>query len=190
MPRNKVKHLKKKTVYWWSNSPRRRYSEWCFAGLRWLSIFHYSTECQNYQTLTGADRNVNYSVTSKTCDNGLSGWYRFQGAAGTRMLTWCPSANGCNTHIQGWLADGHPTVAEGNATKQVRFRWKGNCGYFSINIQVRNCSSFYVYFFNGTPTCHARYCGTGWARKKTWLFSTCVLSVNLNILPKQTRRLK
>ena len=85
------------------------------------AFFPYSAECQNYQILNGTGRNINYNTTSTACDSGLSGWYRFQGAAGTRMPTSCPSANRCNTHATGWLNGGHPTVAEGSATKQVCF---------------------------------------------------------------------
>ena len=119
-----------------------------------------STECQNYETLNSADRNVNY-YTTPTCDNGLGpGWFRFEGAAGTRMTTSCPPENRCNAHAPGWLNGGHPSVAEGKVTRQVCFRFISECCTDTTNIQVRNCGSFYVYFFNGTPWCSARYCGT------------------------------
>ena len=124
-----------------------------------LTFFPYSAECQNYQVLSSADRNINYHTISQTCDNGLSGWYRFQGAAGKKMATSCPSTDRCNTGVPDWLNGGHPTVAEGRATKQVCFAVH-NCCYFFTNIQVRNCGSFYVYDFSGTPGCDLRYCGT------------------------------
>ena len=123
-------------------------------------FFPYSTECQNYQVLSSADRNINYHTTSAACDSGLSGWYRFQGAVGTRMATSCPSTHRCNTDATGWLNGGHPTVAEGRTTKTVCFHWHNNCCYYDTNIQVRNCGSFYVYSFSGTPSCSLGYCGT------------------------------
>ncbi|KAM7431721.1 Immunoglobulin superfamily DCC subclass member 3 [Porites harrisoni] len=53
------------------------------------------TECQNYQSLTAADRKITYTTYHGYCDNSITeGWYRFEGAAGTRMPTSCmPSGN-------------------------------------------------------------------------------------------------
>ena len=120
----------------------------------------FSSECQNYQSLTGADRKITYS-RGLACDDHLGpGWFRFQGAAGTRMPTSCPSTYRCNTLITSWLNGGHPTVADGQVTRQVCFHWYLKCCNWSRSIQVRNCGSFYVYYFNGTPDCKARYCST------------------------------
>ncbi|PFX14167.1 Fibrillin-1 [Stylophora pistillata] len=47
---------------------------------------HTCKECQNCQSLTGADRRINYTNQDTICDNGLRGWYRFQGAAGHTEL--------------------------------------------------------------------------------------------------------
>ena len=120
------------------------------------------SECQNYQSLTSAFRKVTYTYYTILCDSSLGpGWFRFQGAAGTRMSTSCPPSYRCNTHAPGWLNGGHPTVADGRVTRQVCFHWGSNCCYHYTNINVRNCGSFYVYYFSGTGGwCHARYCGT------------------------------
>lgn len=124
-----------------------------------------SLDCQNYQSLNSADRNVNY-YTHYLCDDQLGpGWFRFRGAAGTRMPTSCPPTHRCNAHVPGWLNGGHPSVADGTVTRQVCFHWNSDCCYKTTNIQLRNCGSFYVYFFNGTPWCYLRYCGTNWMFK-------------------------
>ena len=97
------------------------------------------------------------------CDsNLLKGWYRFQGAAGTRMPTSCTPLNICNTAATGWLNGSHPTVSDGKVSLQVCFHCFSNCCNWSTNIEVRNCGSFYVYYFNGTPdnNCNLRYCGS------------------------------
>lgn len=119
------------------------------------------SECQNYQTLTGADRKTSYRTVGK---NGIAdrmgpGWFRFQGAAGTRMATSCPPLYRCNTNAPGWLNGGHPTLADGQVTKQVCFNWHGRCCYDTINVEVRNCGSYYVYYLrvHGGTT---RYCGS------------------------------
>ena len=129
-----------------------------------FSLFDWLTpcfsECQSYQSLASADRKVNYYGMHK-CDGSLGpGWFRFQGAAGTRMPTSCPPIYRCDASAPGWLNGGHPTVADGKVTRQVCFHWTSSCCQWSTNIEVRNCGSFYVYYFNGTPTCSLRYCST------------------------------
>ena len=121
----------------------------------------YSSECVNYQTLTTQDRKVTYIKQGKTqCDSTLGpGWYRFQGAAGTKMPIKCPPHYRRNTNGPGWLKGGHPTVAEGKVTRQVCFNWH-NCCNINVDIKVRNCGSFYVYYLKATSSCYYRYCST------------------------------
>ena len=88
------------------------------------------------------------------------GWFRFQGSAGTRMATSCPAHQRCVTNNSGWLNGGHPSVADGQVTSTVYFRGYSHCFYYSTNIKVRNCGSYYVYYLSGTPACNLRYCGT------------------------------
>ena len=130
-----------------------------------MYVLFRSSGCQNYKSLTGAYRNVNSSNNLNFgCDSGIGpGWFRFQGAAGTRMPTSCPPKYRCNTDVPGWLNGVHPTVASGEVTRKVCFHWWQDCCYASINIKVKNCGSFYVYYFDSTPKngwCSLRYCGT------------------------------
>ena len=130
-----------------------------------IIVFFFSiSECQNYGSLNSGDRKITYSSHHDYCDSGLGpGWFRFEGSAGTRMPTSCPPTHRCGTHATGWLNGGHPTVADGQVSRQVCFHWVGNCcHYLSTNIKVRNCGSYYVYYLNGTPgsACNYRYCGT------------------------------
>ena len=47
--------------------------------------------CQNYQNITDGTRKYDYITVKPKCDDTLKlGWYRFQGAAGTTMVTTCP----------------------------------------------------------------------------------------------------
>ena len=78
------------------------------------------------------------------------------------MAATCVPTNRCGTHATGWLNGVHPTVSEGIVTRQVCFNWSGGCCVWSINIQVRNCNGYFVYYISGTPSvhpCHLRYCG-------------------------------
>lgn len=118
-------------------------------------------DCLSYSSLTSADRKTTHKLGISKCDKSMSnGWYRFQGAAGTKMPTTCPPPYRCGTSAPGWLNGVLPSVAEGQVTRQVCFHWSSNCCKWSINIQVRNCGSFYVYHLSGTPSCTLRSCST------------------------------
>ena len=120
------------------------------------------SECQNYTRLNNADRKITYGRASY-CDIGIGpGWFRFEGSAGTRMPTSCPPDHKCGTDIPGWLEGSHPTVADGQVSRRVCFHYAPNCCRWARDIFVRNCSSYYVYYLRGAPTCFARYCGTDW----------------------------
>lgn len=126
------------------------------------SCYIQSAECQNPASLTDANRKETYTGVL-LCDSSLGpNWFRFQGAAGNKMATTCVPTSRCGTHATGWLNGAHPTVSEGIVTRQVCFHWSGGCCNWSINIQVRNCSGYFVYYISGTPPvhpCHLRYCG-------------------------------
>ena len=136
-----------------------------------LQLLILAVECTSYSSLTSGDRKTTYTSNPNQCDRNLKGWYRFQGAAGTRMPTSCPPKDRCSTQATGWLNGGHPTVADGKVSRQVCFHWSSNCCNWSGNIEVRNCGSFYVYHFNSTPACTLRYCGSDW-----WLSSYILIT--------------
>ena len=96
------------------------------------------------------------------CDNGLAnGWYRFEGDAGTRMLSKCVDRGKCGTTYPGWLDGAHPTMEEGEVPRTVYFgAYPDDCYKASKNIEVKYCSTYYVYKLDGTPGCNERYCGT------------------------------
>ncbi|XP_068705238.1 uromodulin-like isoform X1 [Montipora foliosa] len=121
-------------------------------------------ECKNYQVLGNADRNVTSDATPHSCDSTLGpAWFRFQGNAGTKMPNWCVPENRCGTTAPGWLNGTHPQAHEGNVTRQVCFTYGRNCCNWSANIQVQNCSGYYLYYIHGTSPdtpCNLRYCST------------------------------
>jgi len=116
--------------------------------------------CKNYQTLTDATRKYDYVTQNLKCDNTLNGWYRFQGAAGTKMVTTCPLKSRCDANFPAWLSDGHPTVAEGTVRRKVCINRFNVCCESSVYIQVKNCSSYYIYRLENPGVCDTRYCST------------------------------
>lgn len=94
------------------------------------------------------------------CDDKLGpNWFRFQGDIGTRMPTSCVPHKTCGTSRPGWLKGGHPRVADGKVTRKVCFRTARACCELFKYIQVRNCGSYYVYYFDGiVSVCPEAYC--------------------------------
>ena len=120
--------------------------------------------CSNYKTLNAANRLDTFTGQSPLrCDRNdiTPGWYRFTGVAGNpQMPTQCVNpTRRCGTHAPGWLDGQHPSVADGEVTRQVCYHWSNNCCRWKNNIKVKNCGAFYVYELQKTPACSLRYCG-------------------------------
>ena len=104
--------------------------------------FHFAADpCYHYENLSEADRKINYSTPhgSELCDRKLlEGWYRFVGAAGTKMPTTRVPANRCGTSQSGWLKGAHPTVEDGEVQRTVCFSDRSTGCQQSINIFIKN----------------------------------------------------
>ena len=122
--------------------------------------------CHRYKTLNSSDRNIKTKLSRSLCDDSLPiGWYRFQGAAGTRLPTVCTPINRCNTQSPGWVDVARTPLPPVGVTTQILvcFRDPNNdkCECNQIKaIDINNCSSYFVYMLSPTPGCNLRYCGT------------------------------
>ena len=123
--------------------------------------------CTNYTVLSEADRaQGNAQPPHNRNDSGLvTGWYRFQGAAGDRMPDKRVLRYRCGIWHPGWLNGSHPTVAEGVVTRAVCYSGSRSCCLYSNFIKVKNCSSYYVYQLQNTSKPDSRYCGNAGAGK-------------------------
>ncbi len=81
------------------------------------------------------------------------------GQAGIFMPNKCIIEGNCNTDMPGWVDGDHPSVAEGKVTRTVCFNGPLSCCNASVEIQIRNCSGFFVYKLVEVPSCPMRYCG-------------------------------
>ena len=126
-------------------------------------LFNFLADpCYNYRNLSEANRKSSYVTPygSELCDNSLPvGWYRFVGAAGTKMPTTRVPAHRCGTNWSGWLDGAHPAVEDGEVSRKVCFSDRSTGCRYIINILVKNCGSFYIYKFT-QPNCSSRYCST------------------------------
>ena len=131
-------------------------------------------QCQDYKTLDETSRHYTHTGRSYKCDrdprhnkspqwSGES-WYRFTGAAGTKMGTKKEVTKNylCGTHAAGHLdTNTHPDLAEGQSQDQkVCFYYNVQCKW-STNITIQKCKEFYTYKLSNTPYCNMRYCGAG-----------------------------
>ena len=106
---------------------------------------------------------MNYSTPpgSELCDNQLpERWYRFVGAAGTKMPTTRVPAYRCGTDWSGWLDGSHPTVEDGKVQRTVCFSDRPIGCRFIKQISVENCGSYFIYKLRQPTICNSRYCGT------------------------------
>jgi len=119
--------------------------------------------CHHYQNLADVERKYDYNTQTgySKCDTQLlyKGWYRFQGAAGTKMATKSPGFKKCGASFPVWLKGTHPTVAEGTVRRYACINKGFECGKGGF-VDVKNCTSYYVYKFYASSGCPFRYCGT------------------------------
>ena len=95
------------------------------------------------------------------CDDQLlEGWYRFVGAAGTKMPTTRVPAYRCGTDWSGWLEGSHPAVEDGEVPRTVCFSDRSTGCKYTTRISVKNCGSYFIYKQQQLTDCNSRYCGT------------------------------
>ena len=136
-----------------------------------LLFFFLADPCHHYSNLSDANRNENY-ITKETeqtlCDRQLAvGWYRFVGAAGTKMPTKRVPAFRCGTDWSGWLMTAHPTTEDGEVNRMVCFSDRSTACEEERSIFVKNCGLYYIYKLFAPNDCPKRFCGTDekWSKK-------------------------
>ena len=119
--------------------------------------------CYHYKNLSDVDRKISHITLhgGGLCDSQLSeGWYRFVGAAGTKMPTTRVPAYRCGTDWSGWLIGAHPTVEDGEVLRMVCFSDRLTGCKYTTDISVKNCGSYFIYKQQQVHGCNSRYCGT------------------------------
>ena len=118
------------------------------------------SECNQYKILNDSDRRSDVGRGDRKCDRNLTeDWYRFSAGAGTSIPTHCSPKLRCGKDLPGWMDGAYPTVDGGVASRKVCFHGYGKCCYLNIMINVRNCSSFFVYRLKPVQYCNSWYCG-------------------------------
>ncbi|XP_072893586.1 uromodulin-like [Hemitrygon akajei] len=88
------------------------------------------------------------------------GWYRFNSSGGWKIPETVVPQGRCSGENPGWLNGPHPNVGEGEVTRTVCFTQAQASCYYSQEIQVKNCSGYFVYRLWPTPSywSYAVYC--------------------------------
>ena len=107
------------------------------------------------------------SGTGEVCDDNFggpdwkgTGWYRFTGAAGTRMPTTSPGPNHCGTWVPGWVNGTYPTALRELKKVQICFDWNDNLCEYTREATIRNCGAYFLFNLVDITTCPLRYCGS------------------------------
>jgi cysteine-rich repeat protein len=120
--------------------------------------------CMNAVDLTEAERSISFNDGDfgvEECDDSLAGgWYRFSGAAGTRIADAPPGKFACGTDSPGWMMGALPLAGEGAVDRTVCFEWTNSTCTWSVPIKAINCGvAGYVFQLPDVPQCALRYCG-------------------------------
>ena len=137
--------------------------------MNFFTIGDQGGSCDDYFVLNDPTRNSEYLGTAY-CDQlgdsdkspGWQGaaWYRMAEPAGTTIPEEPVDSNHCNTWFTGWLNGHHPATAGETINGKVCFNDGLNtCGY-ETQIQIKHCTSYYLYYLVEPPGCNSRYCST------------------------------
>ena len=139
--------------------------------LFWVVIFsicqhpvYAQDPCTSYSVLNDESRSVLKTSSSLTRDYYISGWYRFMGKAGDKMLDYPPTYGPgyrCTTIYPGYLSGQHPRGSDGVVYRTVCFISSGSTCWTSTTIQIKNCGDYFVYKLNALTSSYLRYCGSG-----------------------------
>ena len=128
--------------------------------------------CDDYFVLNDPTRNSEYLVSDYQCDQidpsygqqspGWQGaaWYRMAEPAGTTIPEEPVDSSHCNTFVTGWLNGHHPATAGETINGKVCFNYEGNTCDYETQIQIKHCTSYYLYYLVEAPNDFSRYCST------------------------------
>ena len=137
--------------------------------MNFFTIGHQGGICDDYFVLNDPTRNSEY-LGMAYCDRlassykspGWQGaaWYRMAEPAGTKIPEEPVDSMHCNTVGTGWLNGHHPATAGETINGKVCFNVYENTCFSETQIQIKHCTSYYLYYLVDAPSCWSRYCST------------------------------
>ena len=136
--------------------------------MNFFIIGNQGGSCDDYFVLNDPTRNSEY-LGNDYCDRlassykspGWQGaaWYRMAEPAGTTIPEEPVELFHCNTDYPGWLNGHHPATAGETINGKVCFTGFYTCEE-ETQIQIKHCTSYYLYYLVEPPGCNSRYCST------------------------------
>ncbi|XP_051994058.1 adhesion G protein-coupled receptor E3-like [Xyrauchen texanus] len=128
-----------------------------------VSDYLFFDPCYNYTELDDTWRSTDNTNNTLMCDWNVNwvGWYRlFIQGSNAKMPDTCIANSRCGTDFPLWLRDGHPTVGDGEVSRDVCSHAGSDCCYYqSKSITVKACpDNYYVYEFVTPAFCNSAYC--------------------------------
>ena len=126
----------------------------------------YLVGCEDYNVLTNPKHKITYYTSDgkDQCDRVTSPdwqgpvWYRISPRIGTKIPTSPIKEWHYGTWMSGWLtSDSIPGLGETIAAK-VWFVLAAWNDYYDVDVQIRNCSDYMLYYLPDTPDCTLGYC--------------------------------
>ncbi|XP_071123915.1 uromodulin-like [Mytilus edulis] len=119
--------------------------------------------CHDYKNLDTADdfkRSTGNANNDNLCDNALEpDWYRITSKSGEKMPTECVQDGGrCGALRSVWMNGTFPVTGKVTNVTACTSNYDGDCCLNSMNIQIKNCSSYLVYKLVAVTSCPQRYC--------------------------------
>ena len=85
----------------------------------------------------------------------------FRAGKGAVMPSSCVSKETCGIQAPGWLNGPIPSRESGVVQHQVCFNFRNDCCYYSLPVQVKKCSDFFIYKLKEVhPMIPGQYCFT------------------------------
>lgn len=119
------------------------------------------------------------------CDRALTwGWYRFVSYVGEKMPEKKVDTKHCGTIHPIWMNGKHPTKAEGTVDREACVNFydlKKGC-FSKLNMKVRYCDPYHVYYLGPTYSCSLAYCAgesinVSYLFKNIYIFDIYIISI-------------
>ncbi|CAF1254340.1 unnamed protein product [Adineta steineri] len=123
-------------------------------------------QCFDHTTITDPTRLYTYTACCAYDSNEITGWYRFTGNGGTRLVTTQLSqTNICGGSYPGWWNGTLPKAIGATHVGTMCFYTGGHFdGSYCANplspIIATNCGDYYVFYLLPVSCCSYRYCTT------------------------------
>ena len=128
----------------------------------------FKLQCEDYKLLTDPKRKASYATSSyskRKCDRSggaetspdwqSPGWYRISPNIGTKISTSPTKENHCGTGATGWINGGSTPGLGQMIDAEACFSWAGDNCYRKINVRIRNCKDYFLYFLPDILDCYA-----------------------------------